>query len=329
MRVLISGGSGFLGARLVRAYVERGDDVVVTVRRFPKDGKRTAAGGPYGAIEGSLGDAVLERAVREARVDVVHHLAYDLGALNATEEEDARVNVRGSAALIEAAIEGGASHVVLASSGFVYGDAAVLPIPETHPLRPNTANGKSKLAVERALSEVCAARSVSLTILRYANLYDSLLPSPPAPRPARFARGARGEDGREGSDASLSIGSRDRSVIARFAEALRRGEPARIAGDGWQTRDFIHVGDVVRANLAAADQRLAGAFNVGTGVEISIAEVWEIVQEALGMRGTVERSPARGDDRARNALDGSLLRKMAGLPDPVSVREGVGRIADC
>ena len=96
-----------------------------------------------------------------------------------------------------------------------------------------------------------------------------------------------------------------------------------MAGDGGQTRDFIFVGDVVRGNLAAADRRIAGAFNVGTGVETSIAEVWEIVQEALGMRGTVERGPARGDDRARNALDGRKLRDVAGLPDPLSVREGV------
>ena len=106
-----------------------------------------------------------------------------------------------------------------------------------------------------------------------------------------------------------------------------------MAGEGGQTRDFIHVSDVVRANLAAADGRIEGAFNVGTGVETSIAEVWEIVQEALGMRGHVGRGPARGDDRARNALDGSRLRKVAGLPDPVSVREGVGsrvaRTGDC
>ena len=97
-----------------------------------------------------------------------------------------------------------------------------------------------------------------------------------------------------------------------------------MAGDGGQTRDFIFVGDVVRANLAAADRRIAGAFNVGTGVETSIAEVWEIVQEALGIRGTVDRGPARGDDRARNALDGSLLRRVAGLPEPVAVRRGIG-----
>jgi UDP-glucose 4-epimerase len=138
---------------------------------------------------------------------------------------------------------------------------------------------------------------------------------------------------RGASDPLLVEKSLDRSVVARFAQALRTGEPARMAGEGGQTRDFIHVSDVVRANLAAADGRIEGAFNVGTGVETSIAEVWEIVQEALGMRGHVGRGPARGDDRARNALDGSRLRKVAGLPDPVSVREGVGsrvaRTGDC
>ncbi len=291
---------------------------------------------------------MLEGAVREAGADVVHHLAYDLAALNAGEEEDRRVNVLGSARLVEAAIDGGASHVVLASSGFVYGDAEMLPISETHALRPNTANGRSKLAVERAVSAVCTSRGVGLTILRYANLYEGLLPPPdpnsssdrayPSPGLASLGHplpAVSGERVLTRGDVAplLNERSRDRSVIARFADALRRGEAAKIAGDGGQTRDFIFVGDVVRANLAAADQRLAGAFNVGTGVETSIADVWEIVQEALGMRGTVERSPARGDDRARNALDGSLLRKMAGLPDPLSVREGIGstvaRTDDC
>jgi UDP-glucose 4-epimerase len=121
----------------------------------------------------------------------------------------------------------------------------------------------------------------------------------------------------------LEAESKDRSVVGRFARALRGGEPARMAGDGGQTRDFIFVGDVVRANLAAADQRLAGAFNVGTGIETSIAEVWEIVQAALGIRGTVERGPARGDDRARNALDGRKLRDVARLEEPVSLRRAL------
>ncbi|HEY0789069.1 MAG TPA: NAD-dependent epimerase/dehydratase family protein [Thermoanaerobaculia bacterium] len=304
MRVLITGATGFLGGHLVRASLERGDEVVAVARR-------RGPGAPA-SIEGSLGDPGLARAVRHAGAAIVHHLAYDVAALNAGDDEDRRVNVLGSAALIEAAIDGGASHVVLASSGFVYGDAEVLPIPETHRLAPTTANGRSKLDVERAVRAVCETRGVSLTILRYANLYGSIVP----------ARSARGRS-REAADPLHIERSRDRSVVARFAEALRDGEPATIAGDGGQTRDFIHVADVVRATLAAAERRLAGAYNVGTGVETSIAEVWEIVQEALGIRGTVDRGPARGDDRARNALDGSLLRNLAGLPEPLSLGDGV------
>lgn len=267
MRIVVTGASGFLGTHLTRALVARGDAVV-----------------PFGRD--------LDPAAILARpIDAVHHLAFDLEALLAGEREDRRVNVDGAARAVEAAIDAGARHVVFASSGLVYGDPDALPIDERLPLRPRTANGLSKLRTETALGELCAKRGVTLTVLRYANLYGG--------------------------------GPRDRSVIARFLEALAENRAVQIAGDGSQTRDFIHVDEVVAANLGAADLALAGPWNVGTGIETSILEAWELVQEVCGRRGTIEWIPARGEDRARNALDGSRLRERLGLPDPRGVGEGV------
>ncbi|MGH9459192.1 MAG: NAD-dependent epimerase/dehydratase family protein, partial [Thermoanaerobaculia bacterium] len=195
----------------------------------------TGASGFLGSHLGRTLRARGDEVVEQGPIDVVHHLAYD------TRAEDPRFNVELAVRLVTAALDAGARHVVFASSGFVYGDAEVLPIPETHPTRPRTPNGWAKLWSEEALAELCARRGAALTILRYANLYGG--------------------------------GERDRSVIARFITALRDGRPAQIAGDGSQTRDFIHVDDVAAANLAA--MRLEGTYNVGTGVETSILEAWE------------------------------------------------------
>jgi len=286
VRTLVTGGAGFIGSHLVDALVARGDEVVAL------DDLST------GRREFVHPAAVLvEQDVRnpyETDADVVFHLAAqaDVGTSMERPAFDAEVNVVGTVNVLETARAAGA-HVVFASTGgAIYGDVDA-PAPEDAPLLPVSAYGLAKRSAEAYVDGWNRIFGTGHVVLRFANVYG--------PR----------------QSASLEGG-----VIAIFLERLARGEPTAIFGDGTITRDFVHVDDVVRALLLAADHR-GGVFNVGTGTETSIAALHGICERAVGVTAPPRLEPPRPGDAARSVLDTTRASRELGFSAALGLADGI------
>ena len=280
MRAIVTGGAGFIGSHVADALIDRGDEVWI-LDNFAS-----------GKLENVPEDAVLvERDVREpldelfedVQPDVCFHLAAqaDVGTSVERPGYDADVNVVGTVGVLEAARKQG-THVVFASTGgAIYGECDG-PAPENVERRPVSPYGISKLAGEEYVAgwnRLYRARHVSL---RFANVY-----------------GPRQEPSLEGG------------VIAIFMERMRAGEPTQIYGDGRQTRDFVYVGDVVQAVLAAAGGG-PGVYNVGTGIETSIVELHALCRDVTGSEREPEFEAPRPGDARRSVVDPSLAARELG-----------------
>ncbi|HYU24614.1 MAG TPA: NAD-dependent epimerase/dehydratase family protein, partial [Thermoanaerobaculia bacterium] len=229
---------------------------------------------------------------------VVHQAAQvDLRKSVAEPGFDAEVNVVGSVRLLEAAANAGVKRVVFASSGgAIYGEPLEVPQTEEHPVNPLSPYGCAKLAVEHYLHYFDEVRGLSCVALRYANVYG--------PR-----QSPKGEAG----------------VVAIFAPRLWGGEEVTINGSGEQTRDFVYVDDVVAANLAAIDGGFRGAFNVGTGVETSINDLYAMMARLTQATRPPRQAPAKLGEQLRSVIDGTRLRRLANMAEPVGIEEGLRR----
>jgi UDP-glucose 4-epimerase len=280
VRAIVTGGAGFIGSHLADALVARGDEVWV-VDNFAS-----------GKLENVPEDATLvETDVREpldelfedAQPQVCFHLAAqaDVGTSVDRPDYDAEVNVLGTVRVLEAARKHG-THVVYASTGgAIYGECDG-PAPERAERRPVSPYGISKLAGEEYVAGWNRLHRAHHVSLRFANVY-----------------GPRQEPTLEGG------------VIAIFMERMRAGEPTEIFGDGLQTRDFVHVGDVVEALLAAAGGG-PGVYNVGTGVETSVIDLHELCRRVTGSEREPAFKPPRPGDARRSVIDPSLAASELG-----------------
>ena len=294
-KVLVTGGAGFIASHIADAYVERGWDVAV-LDDF-STGVRENVNPRAELIEGDLNDpAVLER-VRGGKFDLINHHAaqIDVRVSVADPAFDAQTNVVGALRLAQAALDSGVKKFVFASSGgAAYGEPLSVPQDELHPANPISPYGCAKLAFDYYLGYYRAVYGMQTASLRYGNVYG--------PRQRR--------DGEAG-------------VIAIFGGKLLAGEPVVINGTGEQTRDYVFVADVVRANMAVSEQELSGVFNVGTGIETNVVQLWEGIQAAAGIRGEASHAPAKRGEQMRSVLDGRKLRGAGGLPAPVALSEGL------
>jgi UDP-glucose 4-epimerase len=299
MRALVTGGAGFIGSNLVDALLARGDEVTVlddlsTGRRGNLDGALRA-----GAVlvEGDLRDAgAVARLLERERPEVVFHLAAQIDVRRSVAETafDARVNVEGTINLLEAARGVGVGRIVNTSTGgAIYGEGRILPAPEVHPVAPEAPYGQSKFGAEGYCELFKRLHGLSTVSLRYGNVFG--------PR-----QDPRGEAG----------------VIAIFCGKLLEGGRATVFGDGLQTRDYVYVGDVVAANLAAAESNSDGAFNIGTGRETSVLDI----VEALGPQGDgfgADHAPERPGEVRHIYLDTSRARGEFGWEAKVDLQEGL------
>jgi UDP-glucose 4-epimerase len=304
MRALVTGGAGFIGSHLVDALLDRGDEV--TAVDDLSTGKRENLSGALkrGADfhEIDIRDAPrLQPAVAAARPDIVFHLAAQMDVRKSIEDPgwDAGINVVGTINVLEASRLAGVRRVVNTSTGgAIYGEVDVMPTPESVPARPMSAYGQSKFCAEAYCGWYERLYGLSSVTLRYGNVYG--------PR-----QDPHGEAG----------------VIAIFCGKLLAGERPRIFGDGRQTRDYAYVGDIVKANLAAAAHPEAhGSYNVGTGVEASVLEVVAALREAAGIgEGDFEPefAPARAGELQRSSLDVTRARAELGFSAETDLVSGL------
>ncbi len=304
MRILVTGGAGFIGSHIAAAYVRDGHEVAV-LDNFRTGYKRNL---PAAAtlFAGDISQAAdVAAAFREFEPEVISHYAAQLDVRHSLEDpaHDAATNVLGGLNVLLQAARSGVRRFIFASSGgAIYGDTARLPADEATPVRPLSPYGLTKWTFESYLHIWRQVHGIVPVILRYANVYG--------PR-----QNAEGEAG----------------VIAIFSRRLLRGEPCVIYGDGNSTRDYVFVGDVVRANQLALTHGDGGTFNIGTGCQTTIRAVFNTVRGAadqiLGSTGTGPREPQYAQSRVgevcRSALDNRLASETLGWSPQTTFPEGV------
>jgi UDP-glucose 4-epimerase len=291
VRALVTGGAGFIGSNVADALAARGDDVLVVDDL--STGRRENVAGALGLDELDVTDAAaLQRACLDFRPEVVFHLAAQIDVRRSVEDPagDAHVNVEGTINVLRAARAAGARRVVFSSTGgAIYGEADGMPTSEDAPALPLSPYGQAKLAAEGYCALFARLHGLSTVALRYANVYG--------PRQDPLGEGG---------------------VVAIFCGRRREGAgEATVFGDGRQTRDFTYVGDVVEANLVAADSAATGAYNIGTGVETSVLEL----AGQLGLEPV--HAPARPGEVRRSSLDPERAARALGWRPRVSLEEGV------
>ena len=301
MDCIVTGGAGFIGSNLVDALIGRGDRVAVIDNL--STGKRSnlesalAAGAQLHEADVTDAEAVL-RIFTELQPELVFHLAAQIDVRYSVEQPagDATVNVLGAIAVLQAALQTGARRVVNTSTGgALYGDADALPTPEEHPIRPLAPYGQSKYAAEGYFELYTRLHGLSTVSVRYGNVYG--------PR-----QDVHGEAG----------------VVAIFCGALVEGRSPTVFGDGRQTRDWVDVSDVVRANLLAAESELTGAINIGHGQETSVLELIDALREVADAPSFVPRfEPERPGEVRRSCLDVSRARDELGWEPQVRLQDGL------
>lgn len=294
--ILVTGGAGFIGSHLADAFLARGWRVSVIDNLVSGDRRNLDPRVEF--HEADLRDPATMQLLDALRPEVVAHLAAQIDVRISVRDPamDAETNVVASLRLLQKCVEAGVKRFVFASTGgAIYGEPVYAPQDEQHPMAPLSPYGCAKLSVEHYMHYYREVHGLATTALRYANVYG--------PR-----QSPHGEAG----------------VVAIFAGRMLRGEDVTINGSGEQTRDFVYVGDVVAANVAVAENdTLRGPFNVGTGVETSVIELHAAMAKVLGDERPPKHAEAKAGEQMRSVLDGSALRRIAGLAEPVSLHDGL------
>ena len=300
MRVLVTGGAGFIGSHVVDALLAAGHEVLAlddlsTGRPEQLDPRAalTVADIRDGGLTALLGDL---------RPQAVIHLAAQVDARRAALDpaQDADVNLMGGLNLLAAAQAAGVERLVFASTAAVYGDPRRLPVAEDDGCRPLSGYGVSKLAFEHYLRIAMGNGGPAATVLRFANVYG--------PR-----QDPHGEAG----------------VVAIFGARLLAGEPCEIFGDGAQARDFVYVGDCARACVLALQPAAAGGtFNVATGRMLTVLELYERLARLTGSAAPARHAAARPGEIQAICLDASRIQSSLGWAPAVDLDEGLRRTVD-
>lgn len=299
MRVLVTGGAGFIGSHVADALVERGDEVSVADDLSSGSRENLNPRADFSLLD--IRDPDAPSRMAELAPQAIVHMAAQMSVGVSVRDPlyDAGINVIGSLSVLEAARRNGARVVFASSGGTVYGEPDVIPTPETSPTLPVSPYGVAKLAVERYLHAYEVQHGLGYAALRLANVYG----------PRQTPHGEAG-------------------VVAIFGEAMLTDREPVINGDGRYTRDYVYVADVVSAVLAALDSAETGAFNVGTGREVDVNEIHRRLVEISGVAVPERHGPERLGDARRSALDHSLITQRLGWVPRVQLEEGLGMTVD-
>jgi UDP-glucose 4-epimerase len=300
MKALVTGGAGFIGSNLVDALLERGDEVVViddisTGKRENLD-EALASGAELAELDIRDAESVSE-VVGSARPDVIFHLAAQIDVRKSVADpaHDAAINVGGTVNVLRAAQEHGVARIVNTSTGgAIYGEGQVLPAPEDHPVAPEAPYGLSKFCAEQYCELFRRLHGLNTVSLRYGNVFG--------PR-----QDPLGEAG----------------VIAIFCGALLENRTPQIFGSGEQTRDYVYVGDVVDANLRAAESAATGSINIGRGVQTSVLDIVTALARHSRNGFRADHAPPRPGEVQHIYLDTSRARAELGWEAKVDLDQGL------
>lgn len=306
-RVLVTGGAGFIGSHIAEAYLREGWEVVVLDDL--SRGHESNVPKPARFVRADIRSPEARQTLATGRFDVLNHHAAQIDVRVSVDHPalDSHINVVGLVNLLEGAGEGGVKRVVFASSGgVVYGDPEVIPTPETAPKLPVSPYGVSKLAGEYYLRALAALRGFEGVAMRYANVFG--------PR----------------QDPKSEAG-----VVSIFVSRLLAGQPLTVFGDGRQTRDYVFVRDVARANVLASSVPVvhngeldAAAFNIATSRQRSVLDLAASVGEVMGQKPRLEFADARPGELFRSALDVSKAKKVLRWTPEHTFEDGLRELVD-
>jgi UDP-glucose 4-epimerase len=306
-RVLVTGGAGFIGSHIVEAYLAAGWDVTALDDLSRGKASQVPEGVPL--VIADIRSDLARNTVATGGFDVLNHHAAQIDVRVSVDRPslDADINIGGFVNLLEGAGAGGVRRVVFASSGgVVYGDPDVIPTPESAPKRPISPYGASKLSGEHYLRVLGELHGFEGVALRYANVCG--------PR----------------QDPKSEAG-----VVSIFVSRLLAGQPLSVFGDGTQTRDYVSVQDVARANVLASTATLASgadhdtrAFNIATGTERSVLELAEAAGRVTGTTPELRMEPPRPGEILRSALDPAKAAAALGWRPEVSFEDGLAKLMD-
>jgi UDP-glucose 4-epimerase len=299
---MVTGGAGFIGSHVVDAYIAAGHQVAVLDNFSTGREANVNPAAQVHRVDVRDGPEV-DKAIASFRPEVVNHHAAQSEVPKSVADPgyDAHVNIVGGLNVLKASADHGVAKVIFSSTGgALYGEPDVIPADEDHPVRPLSPYGTSKLSFELYLGMFRRTFGLDYTVLRYANIYG--------PRQDFFA-----EEGR---------------VVAIFASRMLTRRPVTIDGDGEQSRDMLHVGDVATANLAALDKGSGGTFHVSTGIPVTVNDLFRKLAVLTGYDLKPNPGPARKGDVFRIALDNARALRELGWQPRVTLEEGLSLTVD-
>ena len=300
MKILVTGGAGFIGSHLCDAFIEEGHDVVVVDNLIT--GRRTNLNSRAAFYLIDIRARELARIFEIEQFDAVCHQAAQMDVRKSVSDPlfDADVNVRGSINIFENCVKYGVKRVLFASTGgAIYGEQDVFPCDETHPCRPVSPYGITKFTTEKYLHFYNVQYGLSYTVLRYANVYG--------PR-----QNPHGEAG----------------VVAIFTSKLLKGEQPVINGDGSQTRDYVYVGDVARANVLSLHGSGSDIYNIGTGIETDVNRLFTVLNKETGGRTEEKHGPSQPGEQHRSVISGAKAENALGFAPRIELEEGLKRTVE-
>ncbi|MFN5308444.1 MAG: NAD-dependent epimerase/dehydratase family protein [Candidatus Kapaibacterium sp.] len=300
MKIIVTGGAGFIGSHIVDAYCALGHDVVI-LDNF-SSGKIENCNPKARIITMDITAEAINDLFEKERFDVLNHHAAQMDVRVSVNDPqfDASTNILGGLNLYEAAKKNGVKKIIFASSGgTVYGEQQEFPASEDHPKQPLSPYGISKLANEHYLYYYKQEYGIPSVILRYANIYG--------PR-----QNPHGEAG----------------VVAIFTNKLLAGQEPVINGDGLQTRDYVFVSDVVQANIHALSDTMEGAFNIGTEKETDVVTIFRHLNDIIGGNSPEKYGAAKPGEQRRSVISHKKIKEHYGWMPTVSFREGLEKTVE-
>lgn len=301
MKILVTGGAGFIGSQIVDAYIGEGHQV--SIMDNLSTGKKRNINPKATFHHVDIREAAqVEQVFRSQQFDVVNHQAAQIDVRKSVSDPayDANVNIIGAINLLEYAMRTGVRKFIFSSSGgAMYGEQDFFPADENHPARPISPYGIAKLTTEHYMFYYKAVHGLDFVSLRYANVYG--------PR-----QNPEGEAG----------------VVSVFTTRMLKNDQAVINGEGKQTRDYVFVGDVVKANVLALQVKGSDYFNIGTGIETDVNGVFNILRKLTGTTIEEKHGEAKKGEQMRSVLTSAKIQKTLGWKPEVTLEEGLRRTVE-